>query len=226
MANNLSELGTAPYQRQLDELMAERSMLEKSWSTKDARMTVVAGELDNLQKVRTFFIRITNLTQQKVKNYLETAANHAISAVFPSRDFQFDVEFGSSRGRTECRLTINEGEIPYDLRGDMGGSILSVLGLSLRVALRGCQKPKRRNVILMDEPFMHVDKNLMEFVGRILKELANQAKIQIIMITHEPTLAQFGDSVHNVECSNRVSTVTSSNIAPAISVPKTRIRRK
>ena len=215
---------TVPYQELLNELLAERSVIENSWVRKDQRLAVVSQNLEKLYKVRATFISISNLTQNKIKTYLETASNHAITAVFPNRDFRFSAEFGSSRGRTECSLLLYEGSNQYELKGDMGGSILSVLGLALRVALRGAQKPRRRNTLLMDEPFQHVDKNLMEFVGRILKELSNQAKIQIIMITHEPILAQFGDVVHNVEMVNHRSVVTSEYTGEKM--PVVRVRRQ
>ena len=60
------------------------------------------------------------------------------------------------------------------------------------------QRPKSRNVLILDEPFRYLSSNLLPRASEMLKQISEQLELQIIMVTHATELAEEADKIFEV----------------------------
>jgi ABC-type lipoprotein export system ATPase subunit len=48
----------------------------------------------------------------------------------------------------------------------------------------------------LDETFAHVSSEYLEPMGQFLREVVDKTGVQIIMVTHQPELAEYADTVY------------------------------
>jgi ABC-type sugar transport system ATPase subunit len=82
-----------------------------------------------------------------------------------------------------------------------------VAAFALRIASWSMQKPKSRNVIILDEPLKYLSENYQEKGSAMIKEISQRLGIQFIIVTHEQTLASYADKVFEVSIKKGVSQV-------------------
>jgi len=70
------------------------------------------------------------------------------------------------------------------------------------------QAPKKRNVIILDEPLRFLSEDKQERASQMIKELSDRLGIQFIIVTHNATLAGYADKVFRVRMRNKKSVVT------------------
>jgi hypothetical protein len=133
----------------------------------------------------------------------------ALAAVFPD-PYEFVVRFEEKRGKTEALLMVvrNGEEIdPYDAAG---GGVVDVISFALRICMWRLMEKPSRNVLVLDEPFRFVSRDLQPKVGRMLSEVSRKLGLQMIIVTHEEELVEHADKVYFCERRNRVSEVSGS----------------
>lgn len=166
---------------------------------------------DNLGKARWVLSEVQQLTQQRFKERVEALVTMAIKSVF-DRPFGFELVFERKRDKMECRPVIYEmvdgNRQDYeDPEYDTGGGILDVISFALRVVLWSMEKPRTRNVMVLDEPGKNLG-DLVPLFGNILRQISHELKIQLIIITHDASLMEIGDLSYHVEHDERESHVT------------------
>jgi len=148
-------------------------------------------------------------TQQQLQYHISDITSLALEAVFED-PYELVAEFVQRRNKTECDLYFSrDGEKVIPEEGSGGGAI-DVASFALRIASWSMQTPKRRNVIILDEPFKFLDKERQPQASRMLKELSDRLEIQFIIITHESTLAEYADKTFTVGIHKGVSKVIES----------------
>jgi len=76
----------------------------------------------------------------------------------------------------------------------MGGSVLDPIGFALRVVLHQFQREPTRKVFLLDEPMKNTGHGeLLRQASQMLSEISHNVGVQLIIITHEPELAEIAD---------------------------------
>lgn len=159
------------------------------------------------QEARRLIASASELAQRQFKNRVEELITLAIQAVFgPGLTFVLDIR--KSRNKTECRPLVKEGDDLYEPRDDMGGGIVDVISVAWRFVMWSLQSKRTRAFFLLDEPFKFVGKGeLLDKAGQLLVKLARRLGIQILIITHEPQLAEIGNSAYKVIKTNGRSVV-------------------
>lgn len=160
------------------------------------------GRIDDLNQARWILTEVQKMTQIRFQEKVEKLVTMAIKAVY-DRPLGFELIFERKRDKLECRPVIYEiihGEKEYydDPENDLGGGIIDICSFALRVVLWSMEKPRSRNVIILDEPM----KNLGELIslgGQMLREVSHGLKFQLIIITHDPELIEIGDKCWSVE---------------------------
>lgn len=112
-------------------------------------------------------------------NPMEDMENEGIKGAY-----QFRIEFGRKRGRTEARLLfVRDGE-EIDPISASGGGVVDVTAFALRLACLILTRPAVRRLIVLDEPFKHLSAEYRVRVRSMLEGLAEQMDTQIILVTH------------------------------------------
>lgn len=154
-------------------------------------------KVEVLIKTRYVLGEVARLTQEKFKEKVEGLITMAIQAVF-DRDFSFSLEFERKRNKFECRPIVLEGKDEYTPEEDMGGSIVDVIGFAFRIVLWSLEKPRTRNVMVLDEPGKWTGKLIIKF-AQMIREISHKLIIQIILVTHDQQLIDIADRAWLVE---------------------------
>jgi len=151
-------------------------------------------------KARWILTEVATITQKRFKEKVENLVTMAIRSVF-DRPFQFVLEFERKRNKMECqpeiREVVNGRNRVFDPAEDMGGGIVDIISFALRVVLWSLEKPRSRNVIVLDEPMKNLGK-LVTLAGQILKEISHKLDFQLIVITHEDELIEIADRAYYI----------------------------
>ena len=167
---------------------------------------VAKTNLDNLNKriklieqAQSFLQKVAQDTQSQLKFQIEDIVNLALNTVFPD-EYLFQVDFNISRGKTDAELVfINQktgGKI--DPMNASGGGVIDIVAFALRISAYVLESGTD-NVIILDEPFRFVSKDLVERAGEILKVLSTKLGLQIILVTHIPELIDVADKVFRIK---------------------------
>ncbi len=209
--------------------MTLRSRLEHYKGKRDYIKTKLKRERIELERAdenvtlynasRLIVIEASRITQEVFKTKVESLVSTAIQSVF-DRPFVFKLEMERKRNRLECRPVVMEGENAYSPKDEMGGGIIDIISFAFRVVLWSLEKPRTRNVFVLDEPFKFTG-DLADRAGTMVKELSRGLGLQIIMITHDDRLKGIADKTFDVTHNGKKSIITSPD-----SMVITRRRRK
>ena len=160
---------------------------------------------------QAFLQDVAQKTQSKLKLQIEDIVNLALETCFPN-EYEFRIDFNVSRGKTEAeliflsKLTGNK----IDPMNASGGGVVDLTSFALRIACYTLQY-NINNVIVLDEPFRFISRDLQDKAGHILKSLSQKLGLQIIMVTHIPELVNVADKIFEVKKIDGISKVKSYN---------------
>lgn len=170
-----------------------RSLVECRHKLKEQKESLVLYE-----KAQIIIQQVARLTQSKLEYHISELVSLVLESVFDD-PYKMELKFELKRGKSEAELFFSKNNQQTDPMSSSGGGVVDIASFALRVCLWSLQQPKSRNVIIMDEPFKHLSKDLREKAGEMLQEISKKLCIQIIMVTHDPALVEHADKVFKVE---------------------------
>ena len=177
----------------LDQELARKQIIKEEKEKIEERLSSLNELSLSLKQARAILVEVGKLTQKKFATQIETIVTKAIQAVF-DRPFEFKVRFEEKRNKSECILSIVEGDNEYIPKDDMGVGVIDIAGFVLRIVLWSLQKQKTRGTFIYDEPLKTIGHDeLMYRAGEMIRQLVEKLGIQVIIITHEPELMELGD---------------------------------
>jgi DNA repair exonuclease SbcCD ATPase subunit len=173
----------------------------------------VANKVDSLLILRedieeaTFIIQtVSKETQEQVQFFIEDIAQEAINSIFGQDTYIFRAEFVMRRGKTECDFFLMEGENRIQPMEATGGGVVDIIAFALRAALWSLDKT-HRNVLILDEPFRFLSRDLHEQAGDMLRTLSQRLGLQIIMVSHSGELIETADRVFVISKQQGISKI-------------------
>lgn len=171
---------------------------------KDYEKNKIEFELKNekqklLEESQVFLQRIAKETQSHLRFQVEDVVNSALDVVFPG-EYEFKLEFEISRGRTEARLVFLSQKTgkEVDPMSASGGGVVDLTSFALRIACYALERGID-NVIILDEPFRFISRDLQARAGEILKSLSKKMNLQFIIVTHISEMIDVSDKVFEVK---------------------------
>ncbi|MFA7100086.1 MAG: hypothetical protein WC143_08440 [Eubacteriales bacterium] len=166
---------------------------------KDIRILKLTNE--DVIKARWVMAEVQLLTQKRFKDKFENLITLAIQSIW-DRPLRFCLEFEQKRNQMQCNIILKETvdgveRVYSDLENEMGGSMLDVISFMARIILWSLERPRSRNVIILDEPMKNMGE-LILFGGQIIREISHKLKFQLIIITHDKELIDIADKAWQV----------------------------
>lgn len=191
-------------------LSSKIESLQKDLDDKEIQINQKMVLVDDLTKAQWVLTEVQKKTQEKFKTKIESLVTMAIKAVY-DRPFGFELLFERKRDKMEIQPLIYEvvnGKKEYyeDPENELGGGIVDVCSFALRVVLWTMEKPRSRNVFILDEPGKNLGDLILLF-GTILREISHNLGFQLIIITHEEELMEIADRAWQVTHDGRESMV-------------------
>ena len=176
-----------------------KKQIENNLAEEKKQLDELNVRIKLLEQAQLFLQKVAQDTQSKLKLQIEDIVNLALNTVFPD-EYLFQVEFNIFRGKTDAELVfINQttgGKI--DPMGCAGGGVIDIVAFALRISAYVLENGVD-NVIILDEPFRFVSKDLVERAGEILRVLSTKLGLQVILVTHIPELIDVADKVFKVK---------------------------
>ncbi len=195
-------------QQALQRRVGKRDQLTQQTEGLTKKIEVLTQDQKELQRALDIIQLNAKLTQQQLEIHIGELVTLALEAVFP-RPYKFVLKFELRRNRTEADLLLEDENgnciKPMDAAG---GGVVDVASFALRLALWSLVRPKPRAVMILDEPFRFLSRDLQPRAGAMVKEMSRKLGIQFLIITHEDDLVKTADKTFRVSKINGRSTIT------------------
>lgn len=172
----------------------------------------VTGELaalraqhEQLERVAALLTRIGEERQQSAQQQIEELVTRALQVIFDkSLSFHLIQSVSGSQPRVDFVIRSVYEVAPSD--GELGGSavvetpVLDARGGGMAVVIAFLLRlvvllltPGARRVLFLDESFSHVSAEYEPRLAEFLREVCDQAGVQIVMITHSTAYSDVAD---------------------------------
>jgi len=193
---NLSKLKDS-----ISEAKANIKMANKELTTCTEELNYWNSRFNTLELTQVFFTDVAKRTQEQLKFHLTDIGQLALDTCFP--EYTFGIDFEIKRGKTEAFIYVEKDGMKMHPVDSNGGGLVSLLSFALRVACLTLSSNKK--ILILDEPFSALSKDLHSKAGDILKNISDRLGIQIIMVTHSKELISCADRIFEVEKKEDIS---------------------
>jgi len=159
-----------------------------------------------LEKSQTIFQLVSQKTLDNLKYHISELGSLALSDIFDD-PYKLKLNFVQKRNKNECEILFEKNGEVFDPLKSSGGGAIDVASFALRISLWAISNPKKRNVIILDEPLKFLSKDLQHKAGSMIQKISEKLDIQIIMVTHEFDLISKEDKIFRIEQINSISKV-------------------
>jgi DNA repair exonuclease SbcCD ATPase subunit len=187
---------------------AENALLGRQIGDIEQKIIGLVSQLEIGQEALQFLTDLADSRRGAMKVKIETILTEALRLIYGN---SYRVEFTYSHKNNRSCLEIEmvrdtpAGEVRRDISG-FGGGVADTISVPLRLmVLMGSRQTDR--VCILDECWKHMDNERIELVGKFLRLLADQLKIQIIICSHHEQLRDFADRIYEVSEQGGVSKV-------------------
>jgi len=189
----MTPIKTRNYNQLIAQATGAKKQIEKSIATTAAKLVTTKDSLKNLELAQAFLQKVAQDTQEQLKIHVEDIVQLALDAIFPDQ-YTFEIQFNISYGKTTAELVFISKQSGFiiDPMVASGGGVVDVCSFALRLACWTLSRGIDR-VMIFDEPFRFLSKNLQERAGQLLRDLASKLNIQIILTTHLDALIDAAD---------------------------------
>jgi len=210
------EFSLSELRSRYNQALGQKEMLERQKSEKQEALTQAKKDIELWQQVQVLFSKVSEFARAQLKARIEETVTAALQAVFERDDIAFQIEIRTINNQPAASWQVvsyyGVGEDISTVSGNpedaRGGGVSDIVSLALRLALLELARPKPAGPVLLDEVGKHVSRNYAPNVAAFLKQYAQKTGRQIILITHDPNLAEVADVSYRVSQENGVSEVT------------------
>lgn len=163
------------------------------------KLQVLNNRIKLLEQAQAFLQKIAQDTQSQLKFQIEDIVNLALETCFPN-EYVFQLQFTIARGKTDAELVFlsQKTNRPIDPMNASGGGVVDLTSFALRIASYALEQGVD-NVIILDEPFRFISRDLQVRAGEILKTLSEKLGLQILMVTHIGEMIDIADKVFEIK---------------------------
>lgn len=183
-----------PLTRKLDAFQREYEHAMRCVDEESAALKKTKRVLGDALRAREVAQEVAARVQESAHRQVASIVTKALAEVFGEDAYEFCIKFDQKRGKTEARLVfMRDGQEYQPLISSSGGAV-HVAGFALRLAKLVLERPVKRKLMLLDEPFRGVSRRYVARVARMLETLSEELDVQFILVTHDPRL-RVGDVI-------------------------------
>lgn len=203
---------TAAYADLVAEVGRQRTVLARRQGQAeqvDAQITALEDELENLlgraeqlARVGAMFTTVGEAAQETARDRVEQLATKALQVIFGD-EHQFLLLPGERGGQATLELRVRsaypDGKVvETGVMEARGGGMAAVVGYVLRLVVL-LLTPEIRNLLFLDETFAFVSADYEGRVAEFIRQVADKARVQHVIITHSSAYAEAADEVSRLE---------------------------
>jgi DNA repair exonuclease SbcCD ATPase subunit len=128
-------------------------------------------------------------------NRIEEMVTTGLRLTFPDKDLKFLVEKKTGARGNSYRFVVSEGEVSGPAVDTFGGGVVNVTQFLLRVIM--IQRFGLAKFLALDETFGNLSEGYLQNILDLFQSLVQEG-FEILLITHQPSLAGGADRVYEV----------------------------
>lgn len=164
-------------------------------------MAQAAADIAVWEQVQVLFAKTSEYARQQITGHIENVVTAALVAVF-GEGLAFRIHIGERGGLPTAEWQVvsqyGEHEVANSPEDARGGGITDVVSLALRLAMLELIRPRVEGPVLFDEPAKMVSKEYAGNLAYFLRQYAEKAGRQVVIITHNAQLADAADKTYLV----------------------------
>ena len=215
---NLKEIRDA-----LNQKKGQANQIQTDLNNAIAGCKSIEKEIAFSEKSQAIIQAVAKSTQEKLQYRIEEPVSLALASVYDN-PYKLSAKFDiTGRGTTEVHLAFERDGYtvkPVDnYGGTTGGGPVAIASLALRIGSWSLAQPRSRPILIIDEPFGHIDKakignsdrTTMHLAGAFLKQISKPPPVglglQIILISHIKELIEAADQIIETKIKGGISTI-------------------
>ena len=145
-------------------------------------------EMASVEEARAITQTIAEEMQRRAHDKIAKVVTRCLAAVFDD-PYEFNIRFERKRNKTEAVLEFRrDGQVYDDPINEVGGGVLDVASLALRLACVMVSRPPTRRAFVLDEPWSSIrGEGNRNRTRKLLETLSEEFGVQWIINTDIPS---------------------------------------
>ncbi|MGA0383382.1 MAG: hypothetical protein ACO3L1_00100 [Flavobacteriaceae bacterium] len=191
----------------LSKVQGAHDVLSSELESKLLKLSSAKSEQKAHLEALPISIQVGQAYRELALKEVQDLISKALTAVF-DRPYECNLKQSIKRGQPEVSITVVDCGREMDPVSSMGGGIVDVISLALRVVVWALMPDRTDGVIILDEPARLVNsESSVKNLGSLLKLLSDSLSIQFIVVTNRPSLSLGASRVFEVSKENNESKV-------------------
>ncbi|MNP16996.1 hypothetical protein D3C76_1094150 [compost metagenome] len=185
-------------EQRYNERVAEKNILVDERDREQAKIDSKADTKLMLDKTIALLVQTADAAREGGKQRMEKVVTKALQSVF-GPDMSFEIELDEQGGKPIANfLVVTQNPdgtiIKNEPQMSRGGGVNDIVAFALQAATMVVyNSPKIMGPWVLDEPGKHVSEDYVVKFGEFIDFIGKTFNRQIIMVTHQPHLAQTAD---------------------------------
>lgn len=176
------------------------------------------AQLAQMREQSSVYDQVILLLQQtaeharaQAKAQIEMLVTNTLRSVF-GPEYRFQIDLVEKAGRPEAEFYVfsrfGDAELQSRPQESRGGGVVDVVSLGLRIAMIQTYRPRLEGPLILDEPAKHVSDEYIQPTAQFLQMVSQAFGRQVLMVTHNPHLAETAEVAYQVVLRDGASQVS------------------
>ncbi len=175
--------------RKVDQLLASHQHAKRKVREEKAELIRSREKVKTLTEAQGIVQEVAESVQSEAHRQIAHVVTRCLQTVFGEAEaYEFKIVFKKARGKTEAELLFVREGMEIDPIDASGGGVVDLASFALRLACLLLAVPRKRRLLVLDEPFRHLSSQYRPRVRELLLTLAKEFEIQIVFVTHSREL--------------------------------------
>jgi len=176
----------------------QQALVASTIQTHQKELVSLSDALEREKEVLKLLQAVGASTWESTKSVVEAIVTRALKAIFFDRDYRFILTQTVKRGTSSVAFTVADGKMELDLVDEMGGGIVDVVALVLRIAFVTLYRPAVRSLLILDESLKHLSDEYQPYAAKFLRQVCEDLKLDILLVTHKKELTEHAHQVFHI----------------------------
>lgn len=187
--------------REVTSLLDKRGVLAEWLESHEKEIASLQAEVETLERSTILLNSIGEDRQLQSQDVIEELVTRGLQQIFDdSLSFHIIQKTKANAASVEfvVRTSLADGVVvDTPVMDARGGGLAATIGFLLRVVILLLKNGQDKdNILILDETFAMVSAEYLPSLAEFLRELVDRTNLQIVMVTHQPDLAENADVVY------------------------------
>lgn len=155
---------------------------------------------ESYERLALLFNSIGEARQSSAQRTIEGLVTQGLQTIF-GEDLSFHLVASEQRKTATVdfvvRTQLADGTVlDTPVMESRGGGLAATVGFLVRLVVLLLSRQRQETVLFLDETFAHVSAEYLDRLSEFLREVVDKTGVQLVLVTHQPALAENADKVY------------------------------